>query len=177
MSHDLYCCTDDISSYFCDINNGARSAPHQSVDARPSAGHGTVQLTTYIRSIYVSSVSHNVVECQSLRSAGKQLYMASTQFPHGSNPDMVEFVIKSPTGGNTPTFTLRASLASTVLDLKKQLQKEYPSHPETQCQTVSQANCVLQRGNPANSCSCCRSYMLEKFSGKMAYVSKTSCDL
>ena len=88
--------------------------------------------------------------------------MASAHHPPGLNPDMVEFVIKSPTGGNTPTFTLRAPLASTVLDLKKQIQKEYPSHPETHCQTVSQAKRALEPGNPANSCVSCRSYMLEK---------------
>ena len=66
--------------------------------------------------------------------------MASAPTPLGSSSDMVEFVIKSPTGGNTPTFTLRASLASTVLDLKKQLQKEYPGHPDTHFQTVRQAS-------------------------------------
>ena len=66
--------------------------------------------------------------------------MASTDTPLGLNPDMVEFIIKNPTGANAPTFTLRATLASTVLDLKKQLQKEYPGNPSPQSQTVCSAS-------------------------------------
>lgn len=64
--------------------------------------------------------------------------MADARLPVGASSDIVEFIIKNPSGSNTPPFTLRASLASTVLDLKKQLHKEYQGRPEPQSQTVCQ---------------------------------------
>lgn len=79
------------------------------------------------------------------------------------NFSMVDFVIKSPVGGNSPTFTLRAPLSATVLDLKNKLQKEYPGHPEPHLQTVRQVAVQYQPSKPAVRLFCCRSYMLEKF--------------
>lgn len=73
--------------------------------------------------------------------------MANEQPPHGPGSDVVEFIIKNSTGPSSPTFTLRATLASTVLELKKQLQTEYPGNPGSQSQTVRQLlQCRL--GNP-----------------------------
>lgn len=71
-----------------------------------------------------------------LRGLHLRFYMASAHTAPDGNFGMVDFVIKSPVGGNSPTFTLRASLSATVLDLKNKLQKEYPGHPESHLQTV-----------------------------------------
>ncbi|KAL3137454.1 hypothetical protein ABBQ38_004745 [Trebouxia sp. C0009 RCD-2024] len=70
--------------------------------------------------------------------------MASTHTPLGLTPDVVEFIIKNPTGANSLTFTLRATSASTVLDLKKQLQTQYPGNPDSQSQTIIYAGKVLR---------------------------------
>lgn len=72
------------------------------------------------------------------------------------NFSMVDFVIKSPVGGNSPTFTLRAPLSATVLDLKNKLQKEYPGHPEPHLQTVRQVCCAT----PTKQ-ACCETVLLQ----------------
>ena len=99
-------------------------------------------------------------------SISESLTMADTRLPNGANSDVVEFIIKNPSGSNNPPFMLRASLASTVLDLKQQLHREYQSKPNPQSQTVRQLeNKVIpapERKVPPTSLHC-RSYTLEKF--------------
>ena len=81
--------------------------------------------------------------------------MAAAQSSGYAEDGVVEFIIKNPAGPNSPAFTLRASLSSTVLDLKKQLQKEYQGKPHPAAQTV-QANSFFN----SSATKCGTTYLL-----------------
>ena len=53
----------------------------------------------------------------------------------------VLFAVKNPGRSSSAPFALRTTTASTVLDLKRQLSREYDGNPDPQVQTVRFRGC------------------------------------
>ena len=67
----------------------------------------------------------------------------ATQTAGADKAQEVLFAVKNPGRSSTDPFELRTNTASTVLDLKKQLSREYHGKPDPQCQTVRLRGCYI----------------------------------